>query len=80
MCSALWQPGSPLEFDIRRVGTVTSGLHNLGEGDVVGVRGPFGNWFPLEEYKGKNIHIIGGGIGMAPLRPVNHTLLERRQD
>jgi len=68
-----------LEFAIRRVGTVTNALHELEPGAIVGVRGPFGNYFPLEDYKGKNIVIIGGGIGMAPLRPVIRTILDNRQ-
>lgn len=72
--------GNSLEFAVRRVGTVTSALHELEPGAQVGVRGPFGNYFPMEEYKGKNIHIIGGGIGMAPLRPVIRTILDNRQN
>ncbi|MBI2858705.1 MAG: FAD/NAD(P)-binding protein, partial [Chloroflexi bacterium] len=54
--------------------------HELDEGARVGLRGPFGNYFPLHEYKGMDIHIIGGGIGMAPLRPVIYTILDHRQD
>jgi sulfhydrogenase subunit gamma (sulfur reductase) len=72
--------GPMLEFAVNRVGTVTSALHRLGEGDVVGVRGPFGNWFPMDEMKGKDIILLGGGIGGAPLRPVIHTLLDNRKD
>lgn len=72
--------GPVLEFAVNNVGTVTSALHRLGEGDVVGVRGPFGNWFPLDEMKGKNIILLGGGIGGAPLRPVIHTILDNRAD
>lgn len=67
-----------LQFAVRRVGTVTNALHEVREGDTVGVRGPFGNGFPLEDYEGKGIFIIGGGIGMAPLRPVISTVLDRR--
>jgi NAD(P)H-flavin reductase len=69
-----------LEFAVNRVGTVTSALHDLGEGDTVGVRGPFGNWFPLDEMKGKDVILLGGGIGGAPLRPVIHTILDNRPD
>jgi sulfhydrogenase subunit gamma (sulfur reductase) len=72
--------GPVLEFAVNKVGTVTSALHGLGEGDAVGVRGPFGNWFPLDEMKGKNVILLGGGIGGAPLRPVIHTLLDNRAD
>lgn len=67
-----------LEFAIRRIGTVTAALHDLEPGAKIGVRGPFGNHFPLEEYKGKSMIIIGGGIGMAPLRPVINTILDNR--
>lgn len=72
--------GPLLEFAVNRVGTVTDALHRLGEGDVVGVRGPFGNWFALDEMKGKDVILLGGGIGGAPLRPVIHTILDQRAD
>ncbi|MBC7236698.1 MAG: hydrogenase, partial [Chloroflexi bacterium] len=72
--------GRTLEFAVNKVGTVTEALHRLGEGDLVGVRGPFGNWFPLEEMKGKNIILLGGGIGGAPLRPIIHSVLDNRAD
>ncbi len=69
-----------LEFAVRLIGTVTRALHELEPGDTLGVRGPFGNYFPLEEYMGKDMVIIGGGIGMAPLRPVINTILDHRND
>lgn len=71
---------SGIEFAVRRIGTVTAALHELEPGTKVGIRGPFGNYFPLEEYKKKNIIIIGGGIGMAPLRPVINFILDHRAD
>ena len=69
-----------LEVAIRQVGTVTASLHQLEPGAIVGVRGPFGNHFPLDEYKGKIIFIIGGGIGFAPLRPIITTILDNRDN
>ncbi len=69
-----------LEFAINRIGTVTTALHRLEPGAVVGVRGPLGNSFPLDEMKGKNLLVLGGGIGGAPLRPVIHTVLDNRAD
>jgi len=69
-----------VDFAVAKVGTVTAALHDLRPGDVVGVRGPYGNWFPLDEIKGKRVIIIGGGIGMAPLRPVIQTILDNRPD
>jgi len=59
-----------LRFSIMQAGKVTSALHDLEAGDTMTVRGPLGNSFPMEEWEGKNILSIGGGIGQAPLRPV----------
>ena len=72
--------GPTLEFAIAKVGTVTAALHAMEEGSIVGVRGPMGNCFPLEEIKGKNVIVLGGGIGGAPLRPVIHIILDQRED
>ena len=69
---------SDLEFAINRVGTVTAALHALEPGAVIGVRGPLGNSFPLDGMSGKNLVVLGGGIGGAPLRPVIHTILDNR--
>jgi sulfhydrogenase subunit gamma (sulfur reductase) len=69
-----------LDFAINRLGTVTTDLHELGVGDMVGVRGPMGNGFPMEMFKGKNLVVIGGGIGGAPLRPVIQTVMANRED
>ena len=55
-------------FTVNRVGEVTSHLHNMKEGDVLGVRGPLGNWFPWAEMEGKNVVIIGGGFAFTTLR------------
>jgi sulfhydrogenase subunit gamma (sulfur reductase) len=74
------QRGPDLDFAVNRLGNVTTALHELGVGDVVGVRGPMGNWFPLEEFQGKNLIVIGGGIGGAPLRPVIQQVLAHRPD
>jgi len=49
-----------LEFAVNRLGAVTTGLHELGAGDVVGVRRPMGNAFPMEAFKGKNLIVLGG--------------------
>jgi sulfhydrogenase subunit gamma (sulfur reductase) len=74
------QRGPTLDFAINRLGSVTTGLHELGQGDMVGVRGPMGNSFPMEEFKGKNLVVLGGGIGGAPLRPVIQYVLDHRSD
>ncbi len=64
-----------VDFAVNKVGTVTRAMHEMNVGDVVGVRGPMGNCFPLAELKGKNIIFLGGGIGGAPLRPVITSIL-----
>ena len=71
---------STLDFAINRLGSVTTALHELGEGDMVGVRGPMGNGFPMDKFKGKNLIVLGGGIGGAPLRPVIQYVLANRAD
>lgn len=62
--------GKFLRFSVMRMGKVTRALHQLEPGDKMMVRGPYGNSFPVEDWKGKNIVTIGGGIGQAPLRPI----------
>ena len=69
-----------LEFAVQRLGGVTTGLHELGPGDLVGVRGPMGNAFPLDSFQGKDLVVLGGGIGGAPLRPVIQSVLEQRAE
>ena len=69
-----------LEFGIAKLGSVTGALHTLEIGDMVGVRGPLGNGFPMDDLKGKNVVVLGGGIGGAPLRPVINTILDHRGD
>lgn len=64
----------------RVVGSVTRAMRRLSAGDVIGVRGPFGvGWPTEEEADGKDVVIVAGGIGLAPLRPVFYRLLARRQ-
>jgi len=73
--------GEPVfQSTIRRAGLLTRELHRLLPGAKVGVRGPFGRPFPLDHLKGKNIIIIGGGIGIAPLRaPLLYALANRAE-
>lgn len=79
LASVPWR-SEELEFAIMEVGTVTSALHRMEPGEIVGVRGPLGNCFPMDEFKGKHVVVLGGGIGGAPLRPVIQTILDRRSD
>ena len=72
--------GDRLHITVRRVGKVTNALHALRPGDKVGLRGPFGNGFPFDEIKGKNIVYVAGGIGLIPLRSSIVHVLQHRQD
>lgn len=69
-----------LQFSILKMGRVTSALHEMEEGAFIGIRGPFGNGFPIEDWKGKNIIFIGGGIGLAPIWSVLQTSLNRKEE
>jgi NAD(P)H-flavin reductase len=75
-------PASPerLIHTIRAVGTVTRVMAQLGEGDVLGVRGPYGSAWPIDEAKGRDVLVIAGGLGLAPLRPVILRVLGHRAD
>lgn len=64
-----------VEFTIMKVGRVTNGLFNLKKGDFVGLRGPFGRPYPLEKFEGREVFIVGGGVGIAPLRSLFLALL-----
>lgn len=65
-----------LEFSVKKVGKLTSALHELDTGSKVGIRGPYGNYFPYEKMKGKDLLFIGGGIGLAPLRSLIDFVLD----
>jgi NAD(P)H-flavin reductase len=70
---------NPLVHTVRAVGTVTRAVCKAKRGDIVGVRGPFGSSWPVEEAIGKDVVIAAGGIGLAPLRPALLTLLAHRE-
>ncbi len=69
-----------LQFSIMKAGFNTTAIHNLSEGEKVGLRAPLGNWFPYKKMEGKKILFIGGGIGLAPLRPLIFHTLENKQN
>lgn len=68
------------ELCVRRIGRVTEALHRLSNNDIVGIRGPFGNGFPVEEMRNKNLVFVGGGLGLAPLRSLIRTVFANRKD
>ena len=63
---------------VRAVGAVTNAICSVEPGDVLGLRGPFGTAWPLAEAEGRDVVVVAGGIGLAPLRPVIHALLAHR--
>ncbi|MBI5234563.1 MAG: FAD/NAD(P)-binding protein [Deltaproteobacteria bacterium] len=69
-----------IQCTFRRTGRVTGALSELSVGDTMGFRGPYGNWFPIDEWKGKNIVFVAGGIGLPPVRSVIWNVLDRRGD
>jgi len=73
------EPGR-LVHTIRSVGTVTRRMDALATGDVLGVRGPYGSAWPLDDIVGRDVLVIAGGLGLAPLRPAILSLLARRAD
>jgi NAD(P)H-flavin reductase len=76
-------PPSPTEqelfFTVRRVGHVTAAMHALKPGQRFGVRGPYGNGFPMADYRGKNLVFVAGGIGLIPLRSCIVYALDNRE-
>jgi sulfhydrogenase subunit gamma (sulfur reductase) len=78
--SRLIQKKKQFIVSVKRLGHLTKMLHRSAEGNIIGVRGPYGNNFPLDEWQGKDVMIIGGGIGLAPLRPVIDHILAHRSD
>jgi sulfhydrogenase subunit gamma (sulfur reductase) len=76
-----WSPENDRRhLSVRSVGKVTAALHGLEVGDKIGIRGPFGNGFPFEDIKGRNILYVAGGIGLIPLRSSIVHVLGRRAD
>ncbi|HHE39285.1 MAG TPA: hypothetical protein ENL20_12035 [Candidatus Cloacimonetes bacterium] len=68
-----------IEFAVRKVGRFTEKLFSLTDGDLIGLKGPFGNGFDLEKFSGKDIIIVAGGLGAAPLRSLLLYILDNRE-
>nr|WP_137678703.1 FAD/NAD(P)-binding protein [Parerythrobacter lutipelagi] len=77
--SAAWETGRGLSHTIRDVGMVSHALSHMEEGAEVGLRGPFGSGWPLDRAEGRDIVIVAGGLGLAPLRPAIEAVLARRE-
>jgi NAD(P)H-flavin reductase len=72
--------GVPLVHTIRKVGNVTSALCDAKPGAVIGMRGPFGRGWPVDAARGRDLVVIAGGIGLAPLRPILYHAEAHRED
>jgi len=68
------------EICVRKVGVFTNALHKLDVGDKVGVRGPFGRPFPIDDLKGNDLIFVAGGLGIVPLRSLIHFVIDKRRD
>ena len=69
-----------MEITIMKAGRVTALLHECKKGRKVGIRGPYGNGYPVDDFVGKEIYIVGGGVGLAPIRSLFLTLVNRIKD
>ena len=69
-----------MEITIMKAGRVTALLHECDKGQKVGIRGPYGNGYPVDDFRGKEVYIVGGGVGLAPLRSLFLTLVDRIDD
>ncbi len=79
ICSAPTKKGA-FDICVRKVGMLTEKMHQLEVGQKIGVRGPFGTGFPVNDFKGKDILIIGGGIGIVPLQSLINYVITYRED
>lgn len=68
------------DLTVRNTGKLTDKMHGLKEGSRLGIRGPFGNGFDIDSFKGKDILFIGGGIGLAPLKSLIDYTIAKRKD
>lgn len=69
-----------MEITIMKAGRITALLHESAKGQKVGVRGPFGHGYPIDDFVGKEVYVVGGGVGLAPIRSLFLTLVERIKD
>jgi NAD(P)H-flavin reductase len=67
-----------IEFTVQNVGYMTAHFHQLKKGDVIGIRGPYGNGFPLEDFYGREVLLLIGGVGFPPARALLYSLLKEK--
>jgi len=66
-----------MEVSVMKTGKVTAKIHELKKGDTIGVRGPLGQGYPIDSFKNKEVLIVGGGCGFAPIRSLIYELFDR---
>ena len=69
-----------MDITIMKAGCVTGLLHECKPGQAVGIRGPYGRGYPVDKFVGKEVYIVGGGVGLAPIRSLFLTLIDRIGD
>jgi len=69
-----------IRFTVNRAGVVTTALHEMDEGEIIGMRGPLGNWYPVEKFEKHNVILIGGGFAFTTLRSLFIYMLEQRDN
>jgi len=74
------EDNSTFEICVRNVGVMTNTMHGLDVGEKIGVRGPFGEGFPVDELKGNDLLFVAGGLGIVPLRSLINFVIDRRRD
>lgn len=79
ICSSPTDKGY-FELTVRNVGVFTGRLHKMGKGDIVGIRGPFGKGFPVDNMFGYDLVIVAGGLGIVPLRSLIRYVMHNRND
>lgn len=73
------RPGT-IELSVRQAGVLTTAMHAMKQGEVLGLRGPYGRPFPMDSLKGRDLVFVAGGIGLAPLRSVINFCLDHQGD
>ncbi|RKY98166.1 MAG: heterodisulfide reductase subunit F [Candidatus Hydrothermota bacterium] len=72
--------GELLKFTVNKAGVVTTALHEAEEGMIFGIRGPLGNWYPIDKFKGHNVLVVGGGFAFTTLRSLIVYILHNRNE
>jgi NAD(P)H-flavin reductase len=78
LCSSPSRSNGSFELCVRKVGKLTEAIHRMKPGAMIGIRGPFGRPFPVDRFAGKDLLLVAGGLGLAPLKSVIDEVLDNR--